>query len=188
MCGKKEDIIPPFFSCGPWLLFPVFRQKCPGGDLSDLLKPFTVLACPSLTHTHRHTAECILGHRCGQFGQCPRIDQGKHYLQESHLLEAFRWLESPTPMQEAWFTFTESAELWFSMGLLWDIGDISTSLWALTWVLLRITECRTKEGSRTLDFKLYLCYYNLGQYDLSYVTTSSRAWVWEWSEALGLLH
>lgn len=166
----------------------MFRQKSPGGALPDLLKPFTFLACPSLTHTHRHTAECILGHRCGQSGQCPGIDQGKHYLQESCLLGAFRSLESHTPVQEAWFTSTKFAELWFSTGLLYDIENISTTPWALAWVLLGITECRTEENSRTLDFKLCLCYYNLCQYDLNSVTKSSRAWVWEWSWALWSLY
>lgn len=38
------------------------------------------LPAQSLTHTHRHAAKCILGHRCGQSGQCPGTDQGKHYF------------------------------------------------------------------------------------------------------------
>lgn len=28
----------------------------------------------------RHIAECVLGHCCGQFSQCTRIDQGKVLL------------------------------------------------------------------------------------------------------------
>lgn len=52
-------------------------QERPGDALSALLEPFAFLTCPSLTHHPRHTAECVLGHRCGQSGQCPGADQGK---------------------------------------------------------------------------------------------------------------
>lgn len=72
--------ITPFLLLWPWQLLPVLSQESPGGTLPDLLKPFSFPACPSLTHTHRHTAECILGYRCGQSRQCPGTDQGKHYL------------------------------------------------------------------------------------------------------------
>ena len=110
--------------------------------LSLALKPSAFLTCLSLTRHPRHAAERVLGHCCGQSGQRPGADQGKHCCLGSWwflvplgalwplglspeacvvwpLLGGSGQLDSHTPMQEACFTCTEFGEPETRLGLPW---------------------------------------------------------------------
>lgn len=54
------------------MLFYRLQTQILGGNL--LIAHFSVSVLNYFDN--RHTAECLLGHRCGQSGQCTRTDQG----------------------------------------------------------------------------------------------------------------